>query len=188
MKPVIAFANVHDASLCVYDFDTDKVIIVDLEKITRTKHFSFKPYILKEKQTAFIYRALNYLKIHYDIENDFSLCIFKDRGQAKVDPKEVINADEYDLGWVEHHHSAHIKSTYAQSPFENCFAISWDGIGDDCSFYTAKVNAGKLTEQDKWVYDFSRVYNFVGRKLKLLDLWLLNNQLHFFLLVLLVGL
>jgi carbamoyltransferase len=176
MKPIITLCDVHDASLCVYDIENDNIIIVDLEKVTRTKHFAFHRKILKEKQVAITRRALNYLELSYGIKNDFSHFIFKAGSESKL-PLDVINAEHYhdvknkaihgDNSW--HHHKNHVLSTYAQSPFNKCFAISWDGIGDDTSFYTCKVNEAITSEEKKWVYDFSRVYNFSGRRLKLLE-------------------
>ena len=170
MKPIITLVDVHDASLCVYDIEKDNIIIVDLEKVTRKKHFAFngEKHIV-EHQSAIIRRALNHLENQYGIKNDFSCFYFKNKYKSKLD-YEVVKAENYITGsYYSHHHENHVLSTYAQSPFDKAFAISWDGIGDDTSFYTCAVDHYERSNIKTFVYDFSRTYNFIGRKLKILE-------------------
>lgn len=172
MKPIISLVDVHDASLCVYDIENDNMIIVDLEKVCRKKHFAFvRERHIKEYQSAIVRRALNHLEIQYGIKNDFSYFIWKPKNGSKLDCT-VVKAENYiDASHPArhtHHHKNHAMSSYGQSPFKKAFVISWDGIGDDCSFYTCKINNSEETDVKKWVWDFSRTYNFIGRKLYLL--------------------
>lgn len=176
MKPVIAMVDTHDLNLCVYDVDNDNIIIVDFDKIAKVKHYDLRSKKFSfDQKLAIFRRALNFLELQYGIKNDFSYFLHKPQSEITLeDLQSVIVSEKYiDCSFRKtknfHHHLMHCYSSYGQSHFDDCFNISWDGVGDDTSFFTCRIKDGISSSQIKWVYDFSRSYNRIGKRLSLLD-------------------
>lgn len=188
-KPIIALFESHDTTLAVYDFEQDDVFIIDLEKITSTKHFWFwnvaksnDPKKIKddiERCNAIINCGLYYLEAQFGIKNDFSAFVFRSyRKNLRFFDLDIIKADKQiiiDGGTLNgdrhyHHHLCHAFSSFAQSPAKEAFCLTWDGVGDDAGFCTTKIDeSGNVEEFQKYVYDFGHTFNKCGQKLDPLE-------------------
>lgn len=177
MKPIITYHESHDSTFCVYDFDKDDIIIIDLEKVTNKKHFFMFTGTKVgrfEWHNSIVRYGLHFLEEQFGIKNDFSAFVIRDYRREHLNfDHEIIKTENLiirtnDDDW--HHHKMHAYNTYGQSQMKKAFCITWDGVGDDTGFATTKIDQnGNTQEFKKYVYDFGYNYSYAGKKIPFLQ-------------------
>jgi len=127
MKPAIAYFESHNATIAVYDFDNDNLIILDLEKFSGKKHYQmFRPKVSTEyekgtkkyhrektrqsenfkyteafeRNNAVVRKALHCLETEFGIKNEFSYFFNRLFGTVSFWDPNIVNASEYmEIDW-----------------------------------------------------------------------------------------
>ena len=164
MKPVISVFGGHDSSISIYDPNSDRFFVIELERIDPEKHYFCYIHSYNRNKIT-ILKALRHLKRQFGIENDFSMMIMKKTcQQTRWDSnvaENTIKAERYCYVNT-HHHVAHGWCAYLQSPYKNAIAISWDGGGDHCSFMVNGFKDNKIVWSEPRKYNFGMAYNHIG--------------------------
>lgn len=173
MKPYISFyEGGHDPNITIYDPKTENFYIYELEKVLREKNFQLKkPWVssLRDRFVNAVKFCLEHARVNYGIENDFSDLYFKSSsfGESYFD-RRIIKHGKLQLNRV-HHHDAHSWCGYAQSPFDHCAVISWDGAGDDTSFRLSTFDNWRQKDMQNSPFQHSKVYMRTGLLCKVFE-------------------
>lgn len=190
MKPIISLQESHDTSLTVYH--EGKFYHFEFERYSGHKHhhvlriFPGKLIITNrftldddhcrkcyDVNTSTLEKILKLLKRQFKIENKFSNFLYKGFMLKKENEfysnyRNLVNFENFQVCQTQHHH-LHVLSSYVQSPFDKCFAISYDAGGDNYAFVTAKIDDyDNINYKNKKIY-FGHMYNSAGHLCKILS-------------------
>ena len=163
MRIVSTYAG-HESSISFYD--NGKITVVELDKLTNTKYFSFH-YLSTVEKSELLDQAMEIA----GVENDFDMWIngsYHSRRNGVLEYKKlenIINTKRMVFG--PGHHTCHAHSAFWQSPFDKAWLVSSDGGGNDGYFniyHCDRVHGPQPDEQiDR--FDFGTTYGLIGATL-----------------------
>jgi carbamoyltransferase len=171
MKPHFSiFEGGHDPNFTIFDPNTKKFYIYELERILGIKNYHMKRPVTAARQKEY-YGAVRFGMDHalqnHGIENDFHWLYHKSIAyNESFWDRDQIKWKHCKLNRV-HHHDAHAWCGYAQSPFDKCAVISWDGKGDDTSFRTCEFSKWHQRHASNQFYQHAQVYTRAGHLCKI---------------------
>lgn len=171
IKPQLAmFEGGHDSNFTIYDPNTGNFYIYEIERIAGIKNFPLKkPFTAQQRDIFYgaVKFGLEHARQQYGIRNDFGELYHKTAAlNESFFDRRLINHDNLKLNYV-HHHDGHAWCGYAQSPFDRCAVISWDGAGDDTSFRISTFDNWRQTDMQNSHFQHSKVYMRAGMACKI---------------------
>ena len=163
----------HDASLSVWDSDTNTFRIYEAERIANIKHF------MPRRHTKLIddvlYKILNMIQKDFGVKRFQEFIIKGNFADVTSDFLENHCSKSYDYIKEHsdlvlfpdiseaHHHSGHAWAGYIQSPYTNAFVITYDVKGDDSSITCRSIQDDVESTIKKYNQSIGLIYNIVGR-------------------------
>jgi len=163
MKMVNIYSG-HDANVTFYDTDTEKIHIIEIERLLKERYYRLETYNWIFSRSTSVEEIINVLKMcqdvaekHWGFSNDYDLVsVAHDAIIQENVLRSVFNSKEFVI--CGDHHHMHAASTFYQSNFETALIISYDGGGNDGFFNIYRGSNEKIEFLEKIESDFGGGY------------------------------